>query len=76
MIFTNEQLAQMVRLEARVGLTPPWDHVEPVWEPRFGEFRVFYDVDENESRVVVRALRLQWRVELACDPLGQEESGT
>jgi len=40
-----------------VGLIPPWEHVEPVWELRVGEFRVFYDVYEDESRVVVRAIR-------------------
>ncbi len=40
-----------------VGLVPPWEHVEPVWELRVGEFRVFYDVDEVEARVVVRAVR-------------------
>jgi mRNA-degrading endonuclease RelE of RelBE toxin-antitoxin system len=40
-----------------VGLIPPWEHVEPVWELRIGEFRVFYDVDEEISVVVVRAIR-------------------
>ncbi len=24
------------------GLVPPWEHEEPVWEPRVGEHRVFY----------------------------------
>ena len=40
-----------------VGLIPPWEHVEPVWELRIGEYRVFYDVDEEASVVVVRAIR-------------------
>jgi mRNA-degrading endonuclease RelE of RelBE toxin-antitoxin system len=40
-----------------VGLVPPWEHVEPVWELRVGEYRVFYDVDEAESTVVIRAIR-------------------
>ncbi len=39
------------------GLLPPWEHVEPVWELRIGEYRVFYDVDELESTVVIRAVR-------------------
>jgi mRNA-degrading endonuclease RelE of RelBE toxin-antitoxin system len=39
------------------GLIPPWEHVEPVWELRVGEHRVFYDVDEAERQVVVRAVR-------------------
>jgi len=29
-----------------VGLIPPWEHVEPVWQLRIGGYRVFYDVDE------------------------------
>ncbi len=40
-----------------VGLVPPWDHLDPVWELRIGEYRVFYDVDEAESTVIIRAIR-------------------
>jgi mRNA interferase RelE/StbE len=40
-----------------VGLVPPWEHVEPIWELRVGDYRVFYDVDEAESIVIVRAIR-------------------
>lgn len=40
-----------------VGLVPPWEHVEPVWELRIGEYRVFYDVDEETSTVTIRAIR-------------------
>lgn len=39
------------------GLKPPWDHEEPVWELRIGKFRAFYDVNEDERRVIVRAVR-------------------
>jgi mRNA-degrading endonuclease RelE of RelBE toxin-antitoxin system len=39
------------------GLTPPWEHVEPIWELRVGEHRVFYDVDEPAGRVTIRAIR-------------------
>jgi mRNA-degrading endonuclease RelE of RelBE toxin-antitoxin system len=39
------------------GLTPPWEHVKPVWELRVNEYRVFYDVEEAAGQVVVRALR-------------------
>jgi mRNA-degrading endonuclease RelE of RelBE toxin-antitoxin system len=39
------------------GLTPPWEHVQPVWELRVNEYRVFYDVDEVAEQVVVRAVR-------------------
>ncbi len=40
-----------------VGLKPPWEHEEPVWELRVGKYRVFYDVDEQEQRVTIRAVR-------------------
>jgi mRNA-degrading endonuclease RelE of RelBE toxin-antitoxin system len=39
------------------GLTPPWEHVKPVWELRVNEYRVFYDVDEAGGQVIVRAVR-------------------
>jgi len=40
-----------------VGLAPPWETEEPTWELRSGEYRIFYDVDEQERRVTVRAIR-------------------
>lgn len=40
-----------------IGLNPKWEYNEPVWELRIGEYRVFYDVDEEESTVYVRAIR-------------------
>ena len=40
-----------------VGLIPPWEHAPPVWELRIGEYRVFYDVDEEISTVTIRAIR-------------------
>jgi mRNA-degrading endonuclease RelE of RelBE toxin-antitoxin system len=39
------------------GLIPPWEYVEPVWQLRVGEYRVFYDVDQRSSLVMVRAIR-------------------
>lgn len=39
------------------GLKPPWDQVLPIWELRVGEYRVFYDVDESEELVTIRAIR-------------------
>ena len=41
--------------KALVGLVPPWDHVDPVWELRAGEYRVFYDVDPAQASI--RAIR-------------------
>ncbi len=40
-----------------VGLVPPWEHVPPVWQLSIGAYRVFYDVDEESSAVVIRAIR-------------------
>ena len=39
------------------GLIPPWEYIEPVWELRIGEYRVFYDVDEQLALVMIRAIR-------------------
>jgi mRNA-degrading endonuclease RelE of RelBE toxin-antitoxin system len=40
-----------------LGLTPGFDFVPPLWELRVGEFRVFYDIDEEAQVVNVRAVR-------------------
>jgi mRNA-degrading endonuclease RelE of RelBE toxin-antitoxin system len=37
-------------------LAPDFEHVPPVWELRIGEYRVFYDVDEPDHKVYVRAV--------------------
>ncbi len=39
------------------NLTPPFEAIPPIWQLRAGEFRVFYDVQEAEGRVSVRAVR-------------------
>jgi mRNA-degrading endonuclease RelE of RelBE toxin-antitoxin system len=39
------------------GLKPPWVSREPVWELRVGKFRVYYDVDEEQSLVAIKAIR-------------------
>jgi mRNA-degrading endonuclease RelE of RelBE toxin-antitoxin system len=58
----DEQLTHNPTQETRnkkivVGLKPPWEHEEPVRELRIGNYRVFYDVNEEEQQVVVRAIR-------------------
>ncbi len=40
-----------------VGLIPPWEYIEPIWELRVGEYRVFYDIDEKALAVIIRAIR-------------------
>jgi mRNA-degrading endonuclease RelE of RelBE toxin-antitoxin system len=44
------------RLEAA---SPRFQHVPPIWELRVGDYRVFYDVDEQGRKVYVRAVRLK-----------------
>jgi hypothetical protein len=40
-----------------VNLIPPFEAIPPVWELRIREYRVFYDVSEEERIVYVRAVR-------------------
>lgn len=40
-----------------LGLVPSFFHIPPIWELRVGDFRVFYDVDEEAQVVYVRAVR-------------------
>ena len=40
-----------------VDLTPAWEANPPIWELRVGSYRVFYDVDEDQNEVYVRAVR-------------------
>ncbi len=56
------QLAQAPNRESRSkklleNFVPPFEAVPPVWQLRIGDFRVFYDVDDEERRVFVRAVR-------------------
>lgn len=41
------------------GLVPNFEHEPPVWELRIQNWRVFYDVDEEEKTVTIRAVRLK-----------------
>lgn len=43
------------------AFTPSFEHVPPIWELRVGDFRVFYDVDEESQVVNVRAVREKGR---------------
>jgi len=40
-----------------LNVEPGFEHVPPLWELRVGEYRVFYDVDEQANKVFVRAVR-------------------
>ena len=55
--LANEPTRETRSRKILVGLVPPWEHVDPIWELRIGEFRVFYDVDAAAAVVSVRAIR-------------------
>lgn len=55
--LSNEPLLSSKNKKILVNLIPPWDAVLPIWELRKGEYRVFYDVDDNEKVVYIRAIR-------------------
>jgi mRNA-degrading endonuclease RelE of RelBE toxin-antitoxin system len=38
-------------------LVPDFEAVPPIWELRVGDYRIFYDVDEKEKIVYIRAVR-------------------
>ncbi len=39
------------------GFQPAFEHDEPVWELRVGQYRVYYGVSEESKTVVVRTVR-------------------
>jgi mRNA-degrading endonuclease RelE of RelBE toxin-antitoxin system len=58
----EEQLTRTPTRETRhrkllAGLIPPFEAVPPIWELRVGDYRVLYDVSEEEKTVFVRAVR-------------------
>jgi mRNA-degrading endonuclease RelE of RelBE toxin-antitoxin system len=55
--LAHEPLKETRNRKPLPGLIPPWLTEGPVWELRIGEWRVYYDVDEAERQVAIRALR-------------------
>jgi len=55
--LTYEPMSLSKNRKMLVNLTPPWDAEPPIWELRVGDYRVFYDVSEEEETVYVRAVR-------------------
>lgn len=56
------QLVHMPNVQTRHrkllhNLVPPFEAIPPIWQLRVGAFRVFYDVNEEERRVYIRAIR-------------------
>ena len=55
--LTHEPAAPSRKRKCLVDLTPSFEHEPPIWELRVGSLRVFYDVNEADRRVHVRAVR-------------------
>ena len=58
----HKQLGHQPAVETRHrkilrGVKPPFKNVPPLWELRAGEYRVFYDVNQEDKKVHVRAVR-------------------
>ena len=59
--LTREPMHPTRRRKLLESLVPPWDSTRPVRQLRVGGFRVFYEVDEDSRRVIVRAIRRKGR---------------
>ncbi len=60
----QQQLVHPPNVETRdrkllLHLIPPFEAVPPIWELRIGEYRIFYDVNQEDRTVYVRAIRHQ-----------------
>lgn len=58
----DEQLAHEPTTETKnrkilMGIRPDFEHEPPVWELRVGQYRVYYDINEEAKAVLVRAVR-------------------
>lgn len=55
--LTHEPTVETKNRKVLVGVRANFEHAEPVWELRVGQYRVYYDVDEESITVNVRAVR-------------------
>lgn len=55
--LTRDPLKPSRHCKMLTPLTTPFAHEPPLWELRAGDWRIFYDVDEEDKRVVIRAIR-------------------
>ena len=54
--LTHDPTEEIPRRKQLPGVVPSFEHVQPVWQLRIGEFRVIYDVDDSNNLVIVRAV--------------------
>jgi mRNA-degrading endonuclease RelE of RelBE toxin-antitoxin system len=57
-----------------VGAVPDFEYVPPLWELRVGKYRVFYDVDEVDEVVHVRAVRVKGKGQTTKDIIHEEDN--
>ncbi|MCZ6580443.1 MAG: type II toxin-antitoxin system RelE/ParE family toxin [Nitrospirae bacterium] len=55
--LAHQPLVPTKKRKLLVNLLPPWEAASIVRELRSGDYRVFYDVDEANRKVYVRAVR-------------------
>jgi mRNA-degrading endonuclease RelE of RelBE toxin-antitoxin system len=55
--LSHEPLVPSRNRKELIGVNAEFEHDPPLWELRIGEYRVFYDVDEQNRIVRVRAIR-------------------
>jgi len=59
--LVREPMQPTRRRKLLENLVPTWGSIGPVWQLRVGGFRVFYEVAEDQRRVIVRAIRRKGR---------------
>lgn len=57
--LTNTPLSETRNRKLLTGVQPQFEHDPPVWELRVGDYRVYYDVNEESKTVSIRAVRLK-----------------
>ena len=55
--LSNEPSKPTKHIKQLRKLVPPFEAIPPIWQLRTGDYRVFFDVDEADRRVYVRAVR-------------------
>lgn len=55
--LTHEPSSVTRRKKILEALEPLWDQLGPVWQLRVGDYRIYYDVIQEEETVIVRAIR-------------------
>jgi addiction module RelE/StbE family toxin len=55
--LTNQPNVETRNRKALSGAKPDFEHIPPLWQLRVQKYRVFYDVNEDEQQVSIRAVR-------------------